>query len=558
MQSQPELVPFSRLGLSPIILKAIESSGYSTPTPIQSRTIPIMLEGRDIIGQAKTGTGKTASFALPIIQGVNLEAKETQVLVLTPTRELALQVAEAFRKYSMYVEGFRVLALYGGQSMATQIQALKRGVQIVIGTPGRVMDHVRRRTLHLDTLHTLVLDEADEMLKMGFLEDVEWILGHTPENKQVALFSATMPPAIRQVAQKYLRNPEEIKIQSQTTTVEGIEQFYLLSSASRKIDDLSTLLEAEEFDACIIFARTRNATLDIAQRLEQRGHACAAMNGDLTQALRERTIKRLRQGELNIIVATDVAARGLDVERISHVINYDMPFDTESYVHRIGRTGRAGRAGRAILFVSPRERRGLKAIEKATGQIISELILPSTKQIQQRKVERFKEQVAQKLSEPNLEFYAEIVDQLVNEKRVSLRDIAASLCFLAQQSSPLLDSTPQYVRPEREASEFNRKAHRRDGVRTRPSRNRDRDSRQPEAGMVSCRIEVGRNQGLKPGGIVAAIAESAGIEGRVIGRIKLHDNYSLVDLPETLSGAAFQSLKAARVMNRPMRLKRLQ
>ena len=368
---------FVDLGLSAPVMASVTEVGYESPSPIQAATIPALLEGKDVLGQAQTGTGKTAAFALPILSRLKLDQKKPQALVLAPTRELAIQVAEAFQRYANKIPGFVVLPIYGGQGYAPQLTALKRGVHVVVGTPGRVIDHLDRGTLDLSELTTLVLDEADEMLRMGFIDDVEAVLKKTPPTRQVALFSATMPPVIRRIAQTYLRDPQEVTITAKTTTATNIRQRYWFVSGMHKLDALTRILEAEPFEAMIIFARTKLGTEELAQKLQARGLAAAAINGDVQQQQRERTIQQLKDGKLDILVATDVAARGLDVERISHVLNYDIPYDTESYVHRIGRTGRAGRSGDAILFVTPRERHLLRAIERATRQPITQMQLPS-------------------------------------------------------------------------------------------------------------------------------------------------------------------------------------
>jgi len=395
--SESAVIAFAQLGLAPPVLQAVEEVGYESPSPIQAESIPPLLAGRDLLGMAQTGTGKTAAFALPLLSRLDLSLKQPQLLVLTPTRELAIQVAEAMQTYARYLPGFHILPVYGGQGMDVQLRQLRRGVHVVVGTPGRIQDHLRRATLKLDQLQALVLDEADEMLRMGFIEDVEQILEHTPAQKQVALFSATMPEAIKRVARNHLREPVEIRIEAKTTTVATITQRYWQVSGIHKLDALTRMLEVEDFDGMIIFVRTKNITVELAEKLEARGYSAAALNGDMNQQLREKTIDRLKRGSLDIVVATDVAARGLDVERISHVINYDIPYDTEAYVHRIGRTGRAGRKGEAILFVAPREQRMLRAIEKATGQNITAMQLPSREAIADRRVMAFKQLISDTL-----------------------------------------------------------------------------------------------------------------------------------------------------------------
>ncbi len=429
---------FADLGLSTPLLETLAAIGYETPSPIQAQCIPVLLDGHDLLGQAQTGTGKTAAFALPILERIDVKLARPQALVLCPTRELAIQVAEAFQSYAHHTPGFHVLPIYGGQSYTIQLKQLARGAHVIVGTPGRVMDHLERKTLNLDALTTLVLDEADEMLRMGFIDDVEWILDHTPETHQTALFSATMPEPIRRVAQKYLAEPREIKIKTATATVAAIRQAYWQVSGLHKLDALTRILEVEEdFDAAIIFVRTKTATVELAEKLAARGYAAAALNGDLNQQMRERVIDQLKSGGLDIVIATDVAARGIDVPRVSHVINYDIPYDTEAYVHRIGRTGRAGRAGNAILFVAPREIRMLRTIERATRQPITPLTLPSRQDVTNRRVAQFKARVVETLAEEGLEFFADIVAQIEEEQNVGAHEIAAALARLAQEAKPL-------------------------------------------------------------------------------------------------------------------------
>ncbi len=554
MSSTESVSTFAQLALAAPILKAVEEAGYESPSPIQAASIPPLLEGRDLLGQAQTGTGKTAAFALPLLSRLDLSVARPQLLVLTPTRELAIQVAEAMQSYARHLPGFHILPVYGGQGMGAQLRQLQRGVHVVVGTPGRVMDHLRRETLVLDHLSAVVLDEADEMLRMGFIEDVEWILEHTPAERQVALFSATMPRVIQQVARRHLRDPVEVRIQSKTTTVETITQRYWQVSGLHKLDALTRILEVEEFDAMIIFVRTKTATVELAEKLEARGYACAALNGDMNQAHREQTVERLKRGALDIVVATDVVARGLDVERISHVVNYDIPHDTESYVHRIGRTGRAGRKGEAILFVSPRERHLLRAIERATRQPIATMTIPSCETIADRRVERFKQLISETLESEELAFFEELVDGYQAEHDVGLSEIAAALAFLVQRERPLkqekcVDREEPRERREREftregAGEGNR-GRRREGEERR-------GPRAPEANMESYRLEVGRDHGAEPKHIVGAIANEAGIESRFIGRIKLYDTYSTVDLPEGMPKEILEHLKSVWVCGRKL------
>ncbi len=550
--STEAITHFSQLALAAPILQAVNEVGYESPSPIQAQAIPPLLAGRDLLGQAQTGTGKTAAFALPILSRIDLSLHQPQVLVLTPTRELAIQVAEAMQTYARHLKGFHVLPIYGGQSMEAQLRPLRRGVHAVVGTPGRIQDHLRRGTLKLDRLTTLVLDEADEMLRMGFIDDVEQILEHTPKEKQVALFSATMPSVIQKVAQKYMRDPVEIKIKAKTSTVATITQRYWQVTGLHKLDALTRILEVEEFDAMIVFVRTKTATVELAERLEARGFSCSALNGDMNQALRERTIERLKKGSLDIVVATDVAARGLDVERISHVVNYDIPYDTEAYVHRIGRTGRAGRKGEAILFVAPREKRMLRAIETATRQPITPMQLPSHADIAGRRVAQFKDALSAVIESQELGFFEEVVASYEQEHNIPVTQIAAALVYLVQKERPLLpaaekETAPREIRPER--------SERPDKPRARDEQRRSSGAeRAVEAGMVRYRMEVGRNHGVLPKNIVGAIANEAGMDSQHIGHIKLHDDYSTVDLPAGMPKDIFQHLTKVWVCGHQLRL----
>ena len=553
---------FQDLGLSDALLKALSDVGYESPSPIQARTIPHILEGRDVLGQAQTGTGKTAAFALPLLSKLDLKNTAPQVLVLAPTRELAIQVAEAFQKYAAHMKGFHVLPIYGGQDYYGQLQQLRRGPHVVVGTPGRVMDHIRKGTLLLTSLQCLVLDEADEMLRMGFIDDVEWILEQTPDTHQTALFSATMPPAIRRIAQKYLDNPESISIEVRTTTAETIRQRYWLVSGTHKLDALTRILESESFDAMLVFVRTKMATVELSERLEARGYSAAALSGDVVQKTREKTVQRLKDGSLDILVATDVAARGLDVERISHVVNYDIPYDTEAYVHRIGRTGRAGRQGDAILFVAPREQRMLRAIEQATRQPITQMALPSTEIINDKRIAKFHQKISDTLAAGELTLYQGLIERFQQAHNVPALEIAAALAKLAQGSTPLLLKPQAETPPLREARQFEERSHgNRGGSRDRspgargPAR-APRDESKPEVGMETFRLEVGLSHGAKPGNIVGAIANEAGIEGRLIGRIRLYEDYSTVDLPEGMPAEIFNGLKKTRVAGRPLEISR--
>lgn len=552
---------FRQLELNAPLLKALDEVGYETPSPIQAQTIPLLLEGKDIIGQAQTGTGKTAAFALPLLSNLDLKQKNLQVLVLTPTRELAIQVAEAFQKYAKYLEGFHVLPIYGGQDYRGQIHALKRGVHVVVGTPGRVMDHMRRGTLKLDKINSLVLDEADEMLRMGFIDDVEWVLEQTPSNRQIALFSATMPQQIRRIAEKHLNSPEQITIKSKTTTVDTIRQRFWPVSGVHKLDALTRILEAEHFDGMIIFVRTKTATTELSEKLEARGYAAAPLNGDIPQNQRERTITQLKNGKLDIIVATDVAARGLDVERVSHVVNYDIPYDTEAYVHRIGRTGRAGRKGDAILFVAPREKRMLAAIEKATRKKIEIMDLPSTELINDKRVAKFKQRITDTLASEDTGLYSQLIEQYQQEHNVPALEIAAALAQLLQGESPfLLQNKPQNKADrnwsKEESAPRKKPAH---GERERLSRKTGQvKDNKPGEGMIRYRLEVGKAHNVKPGNIVGAIANEAGIDSQYIGRISIYDDYSLVDLPEDMPRDIFNKLKKVWVSGQQLNISYLE
>jgi ATP-dependent RNA helicase DeaD len=596
VSESPAAVPsaplFSDLGLPAGLLTALQEVGYETPSPIQAACIPPLLQGVDLLGEAQTGTGKTAAFALPLLARLDLSRNAPQALVLAPTRELAIQVSEAFAKYAHHLRGFHVLPLYGGQSMAVQLRQLSRGPQVIVGTPGRIMDHIERGSLKLDALSMVVLDEADEMLRMGFIDDVEWILEHTPATRQTALFSATMPEAIRRVARAHLRDPREVKIKTATATVAAIRQKYWQVRGVDKLDALTRILEVEDdFDAAIVFVRTKTATVELADRLEARGYAAAALNGDLTQGLRERVIEQLKKGQLDIVVATDVAARGIDVPRISHVINYDIPYDTEAYVHRIGRTGRAGREGVAILFVASREMRMLRAIERATRQPIEQIALPTREAVADRRVAQFKEQVLETLKEGDLAFFTDVVSRLEETEGYSIHEIAAALALMAQRERPLQieetgpgwDSATRLV-PDRERRfEDSRSDTRRDQGRSegfsrggaeRESRfNRSSSDRPPsersaspprEAGfspergnsrLAAYRIEVGRRDGITPREIVGAIANEGGIAGRMIGQINLFDDHSTVELPADLPSSVLSTLARVRIGPKTLNLK---
>jgi len=544
---------FEQLALSSPLLQTLKDLGYEAPSPIQATTIPPMLGGCDVLGQAQTGTGKTAAFALPILEKLDLSNREPQALVLTPTRELAIQVAEAFQGYARHIPGFHVLPIYGGQSMTLQLRHLRRGVHVVVGTPGRVMDHLRRETLSLVALRTVVLDEADEMLRMGFIDDVDWILEQTPAEKQVALFSATMPEPIRRVAHRHLRDPQEVKIATRTATVATVRQRYCQVGAQHKLDALTRVLEVEDADAILIFVRTKIAATELAERLEARGYSSAALHGDMTQALREKTIEQLRGGALDLVVATDVAARGLDVQRISHVINYDIPYDTEAYIHRIGRTGRAGRAGDAILFIAPRELRLLRAIEKATRQPIERMPLPTPEAITGHRLAQFKQQVGEVFNTQDLGFFQQLITEIEQEQEMNAHDIAAALTYLAQRERPFQfeDAIPKDAEKERARSSVRSTREGRLARGERPARD------YADFDKIRYRIDVGREHGATPQNIMGAIANEAGIEGRYIGRIEIHDDYSTVDLPNGMPSEIFQHLKRVRVRQQTLNIRRL-
>ena len=557
---------FDQLGLQKPILKVLDEIGYENPSAIQAQTIPLILEGRDVVGQAQTGTGKTAAFALPIISRLDLKKKDPQVLVLAPTRELAIQVSEAFHKYARHMKGFHVLPVYGGQDYGVQIRALQRGVHVVVGTPGRVMDHMRRGTLVLDTLSTLVLDEGDEMLRMGFIDDVEWILEQIPERRQIALFSATMPRQVRRIATSYLDNPAEVTVKVKTTTADTIRQRFWPVQGFHKLDALTRILEAEPFDAMLIFVRTKLSTIDLSEKLEARGYASAPLNGDIQQKQRERTVDRLKTGKLDIVVATDVAARGLDVERISHVVNYDIPADTEAYVHRIGRTGRAGREGDAILFVTPREKRMLYAIENATRKKIEIMGLPSTDVINNKRIDKFKQRITETLEGVDLSLFTRLIEQYQKEQDVPPLQVAAALAQLLQGDSPfLLQNNPHLVessgwekpgRGSKKGGAYPDKRKRDTKSRRRPSQD-GRDIGPPSEGMERYRLAVGHDHGVMPGNIVGAIANEADIAGKNIGQIKIYDDYSLVDLPAGMPQETLNTLKKTWVAGQKLHISRL-
>ncbi len=590
---------FTDLGLSPALLQALHDVGYESPSPIQAATIPLLLANRDLLGQAQTGTGKTAAFALPILSRLDLRQTVPQALVLVPTRELAIQVAEAFQRYAAHIPGFHVLPIYGGASYGPQLSSLKRGVHVVVGTPGRVIDHLDKGSLDLSKLKTLVLDEADEMLRMGFIDDVERILQDTPKTRQTALFSATMPSAIKRIAQTQLQSPAEIMVAAKTGTADNIRQRYWLVSGMHKLDALTRLLEAEDYDGIIVFARTKLATEELAVKLMARGFSAAAINGDMQQQHRERTVGQLKDGSIDILVATDVAARGLDVERISHVINYDVPSDPESYTHRIGRTGRAGRSGEAILFITPRERSLLKAIERSTRQPISQLELPTITTVNNVRIARFKEQISQTLADGDLDVFTAIVEAYENEHNVPAIEIAAALAKMSRGGAPLLLARPERGaksgpdapapmssspvpsfqadrsedRPVRAARKtappFERPARAEPSAafsspdsppsstwreRATQAAHEPIDAKPAKLGSQAYRIEIGHIHGVKPGNIVGAIANETGLEAKHIGRIEIFDTYSLIELSAGLPKKTLKHLQTVRVGSQPLRI----
>ncbi len=543
---------FDQLNLPQPLLDALNEVGYETPTPIQAQTMPHLLKGLDVLGHAPTGTGKTAAFALPLLARLDLRQAAVQVMVLAPTRELAIQVSEAFHRYAVHMKGFHVLPIYGGQDYAGQIRQLKRGVHVVVGTPGRVMDHMRKGTLRLDNLQALVLDEADEMLRMGFIDDVEWILEQAPKDRQMALFSATMPKQVERIARKYLNDPQEIAIKAKTATAATIRQRYWLVSKMHKLDALTRILEVEPFDALLMFVRTKIATAELAEKLEARGYSAAALNGDMAQKQREQMIQRLKKGSLDILVATDVAARGLDVDRISHVVNYDIPYDIEAYIHRIGRTGRAGRQGDAILFVAPRERRMLYAIEQATRQKIEPLQLPSSDTVNAKRISDFKQSISETLASSDLAFMRGMLEEYLQESEAQPLDVAAALAKLSLGDRPWL-LKPDSERPAGSGGEHH-SGHAGSGRKTR----KDKEPREPrkrkanqDTGlpMERYRIAVGEVHGVKPGNIVGAIANVAELDSKYIGQIDIQADHSLVDLPADMPKAIFHDLKKTWVCN---------
>jgi ATP-dependent RNA helicase DeaD len=548
MSEHEPSVNFKSFGLSEALIKVLDEVGYETPSAIQEQCIPYLLNGHDVIGQAQTGTGKTAAFSLPLIDRIDISTNQVQLLVLAPTRELAIQVSEAIQTYARHLKGLHVLPIYGGQSYDIQLRPLKRGVHVVVGTPGRVMDHIKKGTLKLNSLKALVLDEADEMLRMGFIDDVKWVMEKLPKERQIALFSATMPDVIRRVAEKFLNNPKIVKIKTKTATAQTISQSYWLVSGVNKLDALTRILEVESFDALLIFVRTKTATVDLAEKLSARGFSAEAINGDIAQNQRERTIQQLKKGKIDILIATDVAARGLDVERISHVVNYDIPQDPESYVHRIGRTGRAGREGKAILFVAPRERRMLQTIERITRQPITPMQLPSAKIINEQRVTNFKQRISDTLNNQELGIFEELILSFQKENEVDAFMIASALALMAQGTEPLLLS-------EKELSQGSFK----EGSKAKISISIHADplKNNPSIKMRRYRLAVGHKDNIKPGNVLGAIANEAEISSEFIGAIQIFQDFTTIDLPDEMTKETLAILKKTRVFDKKLNIEEL-
>ena len=548
MSEHESSVNFKSFGLSEALIKVLDEVGYETPSAIQEQCIPYLLNGHDVIGQAQTGTGKTAAFSLPLIDRIDISTNQVQLLVLTPTRELAIQVSEAIQTYARHLKGLHVLPIYGGQSYDIQLRPLKRGVHVVVGTPGRVMDHIKKGTLKLGSLKALVLDEADEMLRMGFIDDVKWVMEKLPKERQIALFSATMPDVIRRVAEKFLNDPKIVKIKTKTATAQTISQRYWLVSGVNKLDALTRILEVETFDALLIFVRTKTATVDLAEKLSARGFSSEAINGDIAQNQRERTIQQLKKGKIDILIATDVAARGLDVERISHVVNYDIPQDPESYVHRIGRTGRAGREGKAILFVAPRERRMLQTIERITRQPITPMQLPSAKIINEQRVTNFKQRISDTLNNQELGIFEELILSFQKEHEVDAFKIASALALMAQGTEPLLLSEKELSQGSfKEGS----KAIISISIHADPLKNN------PSIKMRRYRLAVGHKDNIKPGNVLGAIANEAEISSEFIGAIQIFQDFTTIDLPDEMTKETLAILKKTRVFDKKLNIEEL-
>ena len=548
MSDNESSVNFNSFGLSDALLKVLEEVGYEVPTAIQEQCITHLLNGHDVIGQAQTGTGKTAAFALPLIDRIDLNNNQVQLLVLVPTRELAIQVSEAIQTYARHLKGFHVLPIYGGQSYDVQLRPLKRGVHAVVGTPGRVMDHLKRGTLKLNSLKALVLDEADEMLKMGFIDDVKWVMEKLPKERQIALFSATIPDVIRRVAEKFLNSPKLVKVKTKTATAQTISQRYWLVGGVHKLDALTRILEVESFDALLIFVRTKTATIDLAEKLSARGFTAEAINGDIAQNQRERIITQLKNGKIDILIATDVAARGLDVDRISHVVNYDIPQDPESYVHRIGRTGRAGREGKAILFVAPRERRMLKTIEKITRQPIDPMQLPSAKIINEQRVNNFKQRITDTLHNQELAIFEELILDYQKGHEIDTFKIASALALMAQGTEPLLLNEKEINQ-----TSFDEKNKNKISVSIHADTLKDH----PKILMRRYKVAVGHKDKIKPGNVLGAIANEAEISSEFIGAIQIFQDFTTVDLPDEMTKETLQILKNIRVFDKKLNIEEL-
>ena len=548
MSENESSVKFNSFGLSKALIKVLDEVGYETPSAIQEQCIPHLLNGHDIIGQAQTGTGKTAAFALPLIDRIDLNNNQVQLLVLTPTRELAIQVSEAIQTYARHLKGFHVLPIYGGQSYDIQLRPLKRGVHAVVGTPGRVMDHLKRGTLKLNSLKALVLDEADEMLKMGFIDDVKWVMEKLPKERQIALFSATMPDVIRRVAEKFLNSPKVVKVKTKTATAQTISQRYWLVGGVHKLDALTRILEVESFDALLIFVRTKTATSNLAEKLSARGFTAEAINGDIAQNQRERIIQQLKNGKIDILIATDVAARGLDVDRISHVVNYDIPQDPESYVHRIGRTGRAGREGKAILFVAPRERRMLKTIERITRQPIDPMLLPSAKIINEQRVDNFKQRITDTLDNQELSIFEELILDYQKVHEIDAFKIASALALMAQGTEPLLLNEKEINQ-----TSFDEKNKNKISVSIHADTLKDH----PKILMRRYKVAVGHKDKIKPGNVLGAIANEAEISSEFIGAIQIFHDFTTVDLPDEMPKETLQILKNTRVFDKKLNIEEL-
>lgn len=553
-EDQNETAGFETLGLAEPVFRAIKDLGFETPSKIQEKAIPVLLEGHDLIGQAQTGTGKTAAFGLPLLSKLDVEQKSVQALILTPTRELAIQISEALQSFAKYLPGFHILPIYGGASYETQIKSLKRGAHVVVGTPGRVMDLMRREKLILDDLKALVLDEADEMLNMGFIEDIEWILEECPEQKQIALFSATMPNDIKRVARQYLTEPEEVRIAAKTATASTVRQRFWYVSGFHKIEALSRLLEVEPYDAVLIFVKTKNDAEEVSTRLCARGYAAESLHGDIPQKIREKIVDKLKGGQLDILVATDVAARGLDVDRITHVVNYDIPYDVESYVHRIGRTGRAGRTGDAILFVSPRDRKMLRIIEQVTKQKIEPMLMPTNEDINKHRIESFKNKILEGMETEGLEPYQELISEILSDDSVDPVELCAALAKMVNGNEPLFLDTTEEEPEQREISDDENSPRRRDREKRPVSAEAEMLKDFPEIAMKRYMVDVGRFHGVKPGQIVGAIANEGGLESKYIGHIDIYGSYSTVDLPE-IPSEIMSVLRNARVCGRKLDIK---